>query len=214
MTIFALPQGPSTLSMALVGNTALFASPLIASAQTIDRGGLKWRATYNYTNISHTKRRELMGLMASLKAQGNRLRVPVHDNPRDGLYGGTPLVDGASQTGTSLAIKGCSTGITNWIRAGDYFSVDVNGDHELKMCVADANSDGSGDIAALTFEPPLRTSPLNNAAIFVEDGVLSKPEGIFVLADSTIGWSSRPFQSGSELSQLVLSMIEDVFATQ
>lgn len=211
MAIFDLTQVPSTLAMQLIGNTGLFPSPLIASAQTLDRGGLKWQATYNYSNISFAKRATLMGLLASLRAQANRLRVPVYDNPKRGAYGGTPLVVGASQTGSSIDLDGVSN-TSNWIRAGDYLSIVVNSEHELKMCTADANS--SGGAVTVAFEPRLRASPLNNAIVHVGDGSLPAPEGIFLLANSNIGWNSRPFQQGSELSQIILTLIEDVFATQ
>ncbi len=214
MTIFNLTQSPSVVAMELAANTAIFASGLLGSVQTLDRGGMKWLATYTYSNISGTKRRELLGLIASLRGQVNRLRVPVHDNPKGGAYGGTPLVDGAAQTGSVIAIKGCSNNITNWIRAGDYFSIVVNGEHELKMCIQDNSSDGGGLIATLEFEPRLRASPADSAVIFVEDGVLAKPEGIFYMTNSNKGWSSRPFQTTSELSSLGLNMTEDVFATQ
>ena len=213
MTTFDLVQAPSALQMQLVGNTGVYASPLIASAQTIDRGGLKWAAQYSYDNISKVKRAELFGLIASLRGQANRLRVPVYDNPKRGTYGGTPVVDGASQTGSSIDIKGCSNNITDWIMAGDYFSLVVNGEHELKMCTADASSGGTG-LATISFEPRLRASPADNAVIFVEDGVLAKPQGVFHLTSSSTGWSSRPFQSTSELSALTLALTEDVFASQ
>ena len=202
---------PSTVSMQLLGNTGLFPSPLVASAQTLDRGGLKWQLTYNYTNISKAKRAVLMGLLARLRGQAHRLSVPIYDNPKRGVYGGTPLVDAASQTGSTLSFDGADN-VTNWIRAGDYFSVVVNGEHELKMCTVDLTTSGGG--GTLDFEPRLRASPLNNAIIHVEDGTLPKPEGIFVMQSSSVGWSSRPFQSSSELSQIVLSLVEDVFATQ
>ena len=211
MSNYNLTQGPSTLSMTLVGNTAVFPSPLIASAQTLDRGGQRWNAVYNYTNISAAKRGSLMGLLARLRGQAHRLRVPVYDNPKRGVYGGTPLVNGASQTGSQLIFDGASN-VTNWIRAGDYFSVVVNGEHELKMCTLDLTTSGGG--GTLDFEPRLRASPLNNAVIFVEDGTLQKPEGIFHLTSANAGWSSRPFHTTSELSQIVLSLTEDVFATQ
>ena len=214
MAIFDLVPSPSTLSMELQANTALFPSPLVASQQILDRGGLKWLATYNFTNVSADKRAILMGLLARVRGQANRLRVPVYDNPKRGAYGGTPLVNGASQTGSVLAIDGCSNNITDWITAGDYFSVVVNGEHELKMCTQDNSSNGTGQIATLEFEPRLRASPLNNAIIRVEDGVLPKPVGIFTLVGQTAGWSSRPFQTSSELSQVVLNLMEDVFATQ
>lgn len=214
MAIYDLPQSPTSVSPSLIGNTGLFASPLIASAQTVDRGGEKWAMVLNFSNISKAKRGELLGLSVALKGQSNRVRVPVHDNPKQGAYGGTPLVNGASQTGNVLAIDNLSNNITDWIKRGDYFSVEVNGEHELKMCTEDASSNGSGEIATLTFTPELRDSPDTNAVIWVEDGTLPKPQGIFLLQDSRVGWSSRPFQTASNLSQLSLTLVEDVFATQ
>ena len=214
MSIYDLTPVPRSSTMRPQGNTGLFPSPLIASATTLDRGGQKWHAVYNYPNISGPKRALLMGLIARLRGQAHRLRVPIYDNPRQGAYGGTPLVNGASQTGSAIAIDGLSNNITDWIKAGDYFSVEVNGEHELKMCTVDANSNGSGQIAVLNFEPRLRASPLNNAVIFVQDGILSRPQGIFVLSSGNAGWTSSPFQSTTEISQIVLAMTEDVFATQ
>ncbi len=214
MAIENLTHSPTTVDLKIISNTALFASPLIASAQTLQRGGGKWSYILNFANKSGDIRADLQGLIAFADGQENRFRVPVHDNPKRGAYGGTPLVDGASQTGNVLAIDGCSNNITNWIRRGDYFSVVVNGEHELKKCTQDNDSNGTGQIATLEFEPELRDSPLNNAVIFVEDGVLSKPEGIFLFQGSVNGWSSRPFQTTSELSQIVIGLVEDVFATQ
>ncbi len=128
MSVFDLTQVPTTVSMRPVGNTGLFPSPLIASAQTLDRGGQKWQAVYNYANISFAKRASLMGLLTRLRGQAHRLRVPVYDNPKRGAYGGTPLVFGASQTGSDIDLDGVSN-VTNWIRAGDYLSIVVNGEH-------------------------------------------------------------------------------------
>lgn len=210
MATVDLVYAPSTLSMRLQGNTALYSSPLTGSVQTLDRGGLKWVATYTYNNLSGDRRGVMLGFVASLRSQANRVRLPVYDNPKRGGYGGTPLVNGGGQTGSSLNVTGV-TNKTNWIRAGDYFSVNVNGEHELKMCTADANS--SGGAVTISFEPRLRASPAGSAAIYVEDGVLSKPEGLFLFSDAGQGWSSRP-GGGGELSSLSLSFIEDVFGTQ
>jgi hypothetical protein len=206
-----MTQSPTSITMRLGGNTAVFQSPLTKSVQTLDRGGFKWEYILNFSNVSKDKRRELMGIIASLRAQANRLRVPVHDNPRGGGYGGTPLVLGGSQTGSSLNVDGV-TNKTNWIRAGDYFSVNVNGEHELKMCTADANS--SGGQVTIAFEPRLRASPLNNAVIYVEDGALPKPTGVFHLRGPILGWSSRPFQGTSELSSITMDLVEDLFISQ
>lgn len=213
MSTIDITLTPSRVNVSLTGNTGVFENPLTSAAQTIDRGGLRWHFVYEFANLYGANRATLMSIIAQLRGQANRLRVPVHDNPARGAYGGSPLVDGANQTGNSLAVKGCSNTITNWIRAGDYFSVVVNGEHELKICTADASSDGSGDIAALTFQPRLRAAPADGAVIRVEDGVLAKPTGIFIPASSELGWNSDP-HVGGQLSGFSLDLIEDIFATQ
>lgn len=212
MTTHNLTVRPNSVQISLQSNTGLFTSALIGNAQTIDRGGMKWQAVLSYLNLRNADRAELMALIAELRGQANRVRVEVADNPARGAYGGTPLVDGASQTGNALTVDGLSTSVTNWIRRGDYFSVDVNGEHELKIATADASSDGTGDIT-LNFEPRLRASPLDNAAIYVQDGVLSRPQGVFQFSGAVNGWSSRP-GAQSKLTNATLNLIEDVFATQ
>jgi len=211
MSNFNLEETPTAVSMTLVGQTGLFASPLIASAQTIARD-TKWSANYVFSNMRGDERGNLLGTIASLRGQDNRLRVSVFDNPKRGAYGGTPLVDGASQTGFSLNVKAASINVTNWIRKGDYFSVLVGTEHELKMATTDANSDGTG-LVVIDFVPKLRFSPADDAAIFVEDGVLSKPQGIFLLENAESTWQSRP-GFPSKISAVSLAMTEDVFATQ
>jgi hypothetical protein len=203
-------QVPKWVVIELRGNAGVFESPLTGSFQTVDRGGLHWYMAYTFNEMTGDDRGELMGLIASLRSQANRVRVPVYDNPKRGAYGGTPVVLAGSQTGSSINLDGCSNGITDWIKAGDYFSIDVNGEHELKMCTADADSDGGG-LITIAFEPRLRFSPLNNAAVYVEDGVLAKPQGVFMQGDPTAQWSSRPSLNGRMTTTMMFR--EDVFAT-
>jgi len=210
VSVYDLTIVPNSLQMSLETQSALFPSPLIASAQTLDRGGQKWRAVLSYINMTTADRATLMALIARLRGQAHRVRIPAHDNPARGFYGGTPLVNGASQTGSTLNVDGVGTQ-ANWIRAGDYFSVDVNGEHELKMATTDA--DASGGSITLNFEPRLRESPLNNAAIYVQDGSLPTPTGVFVLEGDTHGWSSKPWID-KPISDFQMRLIEDVFATQ
>jgi len=212
MTTYDLTATPNAVQMRLLSNTALSVSAMIGSAQTVDRGGYKWLATYTYNSRIATERGDLLGTLAALRGMANRLRVPVHDNEAGGAYGGTPLVAGAGQTGSSIDIDGCSSSITKWIAKGDYFSIVINGEPELKMCTADAATDGGG-LATITFEPRLRAAPADNAVIYVEDGVLTKPSGIFLLANAENGWSSNPHRIG-EISSITLELVEDVFATQ
>lgn len=83
-----------------------------------------------------------------------------------GYTGATPLVQGASQLGTSLVCDGAATSDTVLL-AGDPF--DVNG--EFKVATADAVSDGSGNVT-FNFEPALRASPPNNDPVEVKTPVI------------------------------------------
>lgn len=210
MAIFDLDVTPNYVVMNLIGNTGIFSSPMTGSMQTVDRGGLRWRVMYTYTALRNDDRADVLGTLAALRSQANRVRIKVYDNPKRGNYGGTPLVNGGSQSGSSIILDGCGT-VSNWIRKGDYFSIDVNGEHELKMCTADKSS--SGGAITIDFEPRLRASPLNNAAVFVEDGGGDIPEGVFILNEPQIQWSSRP-GVGSKTTAVTVDAVEDMFITQ
>jgi hypothetical protein len=104
-----------------------------------------------------------------------------------GAQGGTPLVNGASQTGATLACDGWSNSITGVLKAGDIFTMagvyavnpvtkQSTGRLQQFVVTADANSNGSGQIAALAISPSIVTSgttqtvtasPADNAAMTV-----------------------------------------------
>lgn len=75
-----------------------------------------------------------------------------------GAYTGTPLVDGASQSGSTLNIKGFGASITGCLKKGDIFTIagvyalnplthKSTGSLKQFVVTADANSDGTGDMA-------------------------------------------------------------------
>lgn len=103
-----------------------------------------------------------------------------------GTQGGTPLVNGASQTGASLITDGWSNSITNVLRAGDVFTIagvyavnavtkDSTNRLQQFVVTSSVNSNGSGQ-ATLSISPSIVTSgttqnvtagPADNAAITV-----------------------------------------------
>ena len=197
MTTYAFPSvTPTRSTWELVSNTAVFISPITGTTQTLDRGGERWRITLHFNNLKGADKAVLKAFLVKLNGQQHRFTVHDHSQIQRGSFGGTPLVAGAAQTGTSLNIDGCSTGITNWIRAGDHFAVTG----ELKMAVADANSDGGG-LATLSFRPRLRTAPANNDPL-----TTSSPTGTFVLADGVTGWTNNP----NDFSNFTIVGIEDI----
>ena len=166
MTTYAMPTtiSPKSARFGLVTNTRSFVSPLSGAVQTTAMSGARWTATYSYPPMTHAEAGEFLAFLISLQGSENRFNAwdPLHKlKGNRGTPTGTPLVDGASQTGVTLATDGWSAS-TNVLKKGDYFVVN----NELKMVTADETSDGSGDVT-LNFEPALRASPSNNAALTI-----------------------------------------------
>jgi hypothetical protein len=90
--------------------------------------------------------------------------LPGSGRAPNGVGGGTPLVMGGSQTGTSLVIDGCTANVTKWAAGGDV--IKIAGLTPLYRVRDDANSNGSGQVT-LTITPaiPVGSSPADNAAI-------------------------------------------------
>lgn len=138
-------------------------SPLNRSVQRIVLPGARWLATFTLPPMKESEDTfdDWKAFLMQLKGSVNTFQAyPPHRSTPKGVATGTPLVNGASQTGTSLATDGWTAGVTGILKTGDYFSVN----NELKQLVASANSTGGGG-ATLVFEPALRNSPADNATI-------------------------------------------------
>ena len=141
-------------------NTQIFESPLSGDVQRLALPGARWVAEYTFRQTTAAEVGALQSFLVQLQGRANTFNG--YDPDRTTVLGtgnGTPLVKGASQTGRSLTTDGWANSETV-LKAGDYFS--VNG--ELKIVTADVTSDGSGN-ATIAFEPALRASPADNAAI-------------------------------------------------
>lgn len=136
-----------------------------------------------------------------------------------GPLGGTPLVNGASQTGTSLVTDGWTAAASNRLKEGDVFTIgdDVFGVNprsrqstgQLRQFVvtADADSDGSGN-ATLSISPEIITSgayqtvtksPDDNDAITVLGSAsTASPQGMAHHRDAfVLGTADLPLPQGT-----------------
>lgn len=184
MTTIAFPaisRLPRDMQFGIVWNTQIFASPLTQAVGTIEIPGSRWKVQFALNDFQEADAALVQTFVMQLRGRVNRASLYnfARRVPR-GTIAGTPLVKGASQTGAALLIDGCTVGTT--LKKGDFFG--VNG--ELKMVVADATADGSGEMT-VTFEPPLRASPADNAAI-----TTTAPTALFMLESDEQMWNSKP----------------------
>lgn len=193
MTILTFPtllkSTPALIDWSLVSNTQSFSSPLSAAVQTVEMPGARWKAAFVMDNLTAADAALIQAFMAKLRGRAGRFYLWNFARPTPrGTIAGTPLVKGAAQTGTSLLIDGCTAGTT--LLAGDYIGVNS----ELKLVVGDATASVGGEMT-LTIEPPLRSSPADNAPI-----TTTRPTAVMMLAADEAKWTTRaPFWTNAPI---------------
>lgn len=199
MTTFAFPSiTPTKNTFELVANTRTFQSPLTNAIQTSSRKGSLWKASLQFTNLSGDDRREMQAFVVKLNGQQHRFTLHDHSYTRRGAGGGTLLINGGTQSGTSLVCDGATASVNNYLRAGDYISFN----NELHMVIADANSDSSGNIT-LSIAPPIRKTAADNTVV----DYLTPVSGVFMLAGPA-SWDTQP----GIISSFTIEAVEDVLA--
>lgn len=96
---------------------------------------------------------------------------------------GTPVVKGAGQTGETLLIDGCPSGVTDYLKAGDYIQLGSASTATLHKVMQDVNTDGSGN-ANIDIWPDIRNAPSDNATV-----VVATPVGLWRRASNTQAWN-------------------------
>jgi len=163
MTTYTIPTtvGFSSVEFGLENNNQVFESPLSNSIQVSELTGARWYATFNLPPMKKDNALEYIGFLQRLQGRVHSFYGydANHRSPSGTIAGSTLLVNGASQTGTSLNLDGGANS-TLVLKAGDFFSVN----NELKMVTANATTNGSGEVT-VNFVPSLRSSPSNDASI-------------------------------------------------
>lgn len=97
-----------------------------------------------------------------------------------------PVVDGAGQTGSALAITGLPVSTDDLILPGQFFEVITSRGSELKVCKAPVHGDSAGK-GYLRFGPPLRGTVADLAPI-----ILHQPFGYFIAPGDAPDLSTEP----------------------
>lgn len=187
MTVLTIPSAPkpAEVRFGLQSNTQAFVSPLSGATQTLEMPGARWFGRWKLPPMDEAETGPWKSFLLKLRGQAGRFYGFDHIHVRRGAGGGTPLVKGAGATGTTLPTDGWPFS-TTVLKEGDYFAFDTpDGKRELKMAVTDAVTNGAGEVS-ITFEPPIRTSPADNAAI-----ILADPSAIMMLRDPSIAWDNE-----------------------
>ena len=150
------PQG---MSWRLVMPAQTNVSDWTGRRQTIASGRGWWESQISFPPIVGTTNiNAWRSFIAKSRGAANDFQVPV-DPTAQSAATATPLVNGADQQGRTLNTDGWPTS-TTVLQAGQYVTIN----NQLLQLTENVTSNGSG-VAVLTFEPPIRVSPSDNAAI-------------------------------------------------
>lgn len=128
--------------------------------QTLASGRGWWEAQITFPPIVTTASiNPWRSFIAKARGAANDFQVPVDPATPQSSSTATPLVNGAGQTGRTLNTDGWPLS-TTVLQAGQFVTIN----NQLLQLTENVTSNGSG-VAVLTFEPPVRVSPADNAAI-------------------------------------------------
>lgn len=177
---------PITLPFATRGANGITITPVnvagaqqspFSSVEQVQVGtGQKWQAEVSLPPMIRTSGApEWFAALTSLNGPEGTFYLgdTANKTPR-GVATGTPVVNGAGQTGYDLSTRGWTPSVTNIMRAGDWLQVNTGSSSRLYMVMKDANSDSSGN-ATLTIWPKVRQQPSAPA------------DGTTIIASSAVG---------------------------
>ena len=181
---FPTITGVQAVTLRAVNQTALTMSPFTYKQQIYNHSGQRWEAEIQVPRMKYEKAEVWISFLLSLNGMSGTFLMgdPMRKTTR-GVLGGTPVVNGASQVGSSLTIDGCSTSITGWIKAGDYIQLGAASTATLYKVLQDVNTDASGQ-ASLDLWPSIRTAPADGATVITSNCV-----GRFRLNSGQQEWS-------------------------
>ena len=175
---------PSNITFRAVNTVGITQSPFTYAQQAVAHSGQRWECDVTLPQMSRADAEQWIAFLVSLRGQFGTFTLgdPTGASPR-GSAGGTPLVNGASQTGGTLNIDGCTASQTGWLKAGDYIQLGTAGTATLHKVLADADSNSSGEVS-LDIWPYIRTAPADNASV-----TLTNTIGRFRLASNQQNWN-------------------------
>lgn len=189
---FPTNKQPSEVTFGGMSAVAVSESPFTFDRQVQVHAGQRWMARITMPIMTRADAEEFNSFLMKLNGQQGTFLLgdPAATTPRGSASTtpGTPVVNGAEQTGNTLTMDGAPISATGYLLAGDYIQLSSGASSRLHKVLEDVNTDGSGG-ATLTIWPSLRTSPADNATI-----VVSSAKGVFRLSSNRIEWAVIPHE--------------------
>lgn len=165
---------------------AVAASPFTFAQQVYRHQGQGWEADITLPAMKRADAEQWLSFLLRLRGQYGTFLLgdPNGATPRGSAATtpGTPVVNGASQTGDELNIDGLPASVSGYLLAGDYIQLGTGSTATLHKVLEDVDSNASGE-ATLNLFPAVRTAPADNATVTVANA-----KGNFRLNANETAW--------------------------
>lgn len=174
-------SGIKHIEMTQHNSTASSQSPFTGQQQFQTYTGQWWSASVTLCTLNRASAAEWQSFLAKLRGkQGTFMMGDPDAATPQGTPVGTPLVNGASQTGNTIITDGWTASADDVLLAGDYIQI---GNH-MYMVLDDVSADGSGN-ATFDVWPRLRADVDNNDPI-----TTSSCKTIWRLSSNAFVWAA------------------------
>ena len=184
---FPTQTGITRVEITATDIVSISESPFTLAQQVVRHAGARWSATITIPPVKRSDSEYWNSFLLRLRGQFGTFLLgdPNAATPRGSAatVAGTPVVNGASQTGNELAIDGLPTSTAGYLLAGDYIQLGSGSTARLYKVLEDVNTNASGE-ATLNLWPDLRSSPADDAGV-----VVSNAKGLFRLATNDATWT-------------------------
>lgn len=179
--------GASDFNIDLVRAVAVSESPFTFSQQVQEHQGEAWDIRFVLTLLNREQAEIYNAFLLKLAGRVGTftMTIPGSETPQ-GVATGTPLVDGAGQTGRDLNIKGFTPSTTDILKAGDYVQLGTGATTRLHKILDDVTSDAGG-LATLLLAPKIVIAPADNETLIV-----SNAKGLFRLKSNSNPVNIKP----------------------
>jgi hypothetical protein len=162
-------------------------SPFTLKQQVIAHSGQQWEADISLPPMTRDEGEDWVSFLVKLKGQQGTFLLgdPSGATPRGSAAttAGTPVVNGAGQTGSSLTIDGLPVSVSGYLKAGDYIQLGTASSSTLHKVLNDVTTSASGE-ASFDIYPSIRTAPADGSSVTV-----SNAKGVFRLSSNETSWS-------------------------
>ena len=185
--------GIENIEFRAVNAVATSQSPFTYKQQIVQHTGQRWEATITIPPVKRDLAEEWVAFILALKGQTGTFLLgdPLGTAPRGtaSSNAGTPVVNGADQTGEVINIDGLPTSETGYLLAGDYIQLGSGSTATLHKVLEQVNTTGLGE-ASFAIWPSIITAPADNAIV-----TLTNAKGRFRLKNNTQSWQINNINS-------------------